>query len=72
MLRIDKSEYDGVYNKIAFSLPANQKAVSIRLVGNMNERSPSDIHNRYIVIPLKCGKYLADFGIYNPKYVFEV
>lgn len=65
-------KYDGVYNRIAFSLPAREKSVSIRLVGNMNERSPSDIHDRYIVMPLKCGNYLADLGTYNPKYVFEV
>lgn len=60
------------YNNVTFALTDKTNTLSIVLSGNINERSPSDIHTRYIVLPLKTGLYTVDFGIYCPKYVFEL
>lgn len=60
------------YNKVTFALTDKPNTLSIVLNGNIAECSPSDVHMRYIVLPLKTGTYTVDFGIYSPKYVFEL
>lgn len=44
----------------------------IRWEGNIGEDRPSDTHVRDITLPAKVGNYKVDFGLYHPKYRYEL
>lgn len=47
-------------------LPEN--SLTIRLIGNINEDCPSDIHSYSISFPAAVGEYTVDFSFYFPKH----
>ena len=47
-------------------LPEN--SLTIRLIGNIGEDCPSDIHSYSISFPAAVGEYTVDFSFYFPKH----
>lgn len=47
-------------------LPEN--SLTIRLIGNIDEDCPSDIHSYSISFPAAVGEYTVDFSFYFPKH----
>lgn len=59
------------YNRIldkpqSDDLPEN--TLTIRLIGNIGEDCPSDIHSYSISFPIAVGEYQIDFSSYFPKH----
>lgn len=69
---MNRLQYNKILDKVDLYEGLEKDTLTIRLIGNIGEDCPSDMHRYDISFPAEVGSFTADFTSYSPKHNYTL